>query len=143
MIYGMDTGYLVAAEVAEHPQHAAARARLATLMSQGDTIAIAPQVMAEFLHIVTDAKRFGQPLDMPAAIGLAEQWWQAREVSAVYPNDLATRQFLTWLRDHHLGRRRLLDTLLAATYWQANITAILTTNPADFGVFGCFQCVTP
>ena len=42
-----------------------------------------------------------------------------------------------------LGRKRLLDTLLAATYWQAGIQSLLTTNPADFGVFGTFRCITP
>jgi hypothetical protein len=37
----------------------------------------------------------------------------------------------------------LLDTLLAATYLQAGIQSLLTTNPADFGVFGVFVCITP
>ncbi|MGV2338984.1 MAG UNVERIFIED_CONTAM: hypothetical protein LVR18_41025 [Planctomycetaceae bacterium] len=61
----------------------------------------------------------------------------------VYAGDLATRQFLIWLRQHFLGRKRLLDTLLAATYWQAGVSSLLTTNPVDFTVFGCFHCVTP
>lgn len=143
MIHGLDTGFLVAAEVAEHPAHAAARARLAELIAAGDTVAIAPQILAEFLHVVTDAKRFGSPLEMPDAISLAEQWWTARDVVPVFPNDLATRQLLAWMRQHFLGRKRLLDTLLAATYWQAGISSLLTTNPSDFTVFGCFQCVTP
>jgi hypothetical protein len=36
-----------------------------------------------------------------------------------------------------------LDTLLAATYRQAGIDSLLTANPADFGVFGVFTCITP
>ena len=80
---------------------------------------------------------------MPAAIDLAEQWWTARDVVPVFPNDLTTRQFLAWMGQHFLGRKRLLDTLLAATYLQAGVTSILTTNPSDFAIFGCFQCVTP
>lgn len=143
MIHGIDTGFLVAVEVAEHPSHAAARTKLAELIASGDTLAIAPQIVAEFLHVVTDPKRFGSPLDMPAAIGLAEQWWTARDVVPVFPNDLAMRQQLAWMRQHFLGRKRLLDTLLAATYWQAGVTSLLTTNPNDFIIFGCFQCVTP
>ena len=142
MIHGIDTGFLVAAEVAEHPSHAAARTKLAELIASGDTLAIAPQIVAEFLHVVTDPKRFGSPLDMPAAIGLAEQWWTARDVVPVFPNDLAMRQQLAWMRQYFLGRKRLLDTLLAATYWQAGVSSLLTTNPKDFTIFGCFQCVT-
>ena len=143
MIHGLDTGFLVAAEVREHADHAAARDTLARLLSAGDLIAIAPQVLAEFIHIVTDPRRFAQPLDMTTARQLAEQWWTAREVVRVFPDDAATRQFLAWLQQFSLGRKRLLDTLLAATYRQAGIQSLLTTNQADFTVFGAFTCITP
>lgn len=143
MIHGLDTGFLVAIEVAEHPSNKTARAKMSALLSAGDTLAIAPQVIAEFLHIVTDSKRFVHPLDMPTAIGLAEQWWTAAEVTPIFPDDRAVSQFFAWLRQHSLGRKRLLDTSLAATYLQAGVTSILTTNPADFSVLSSFQCVTP
>lgn len=139
MIHGLDTGFLVAAEVTEHPAHAAARTKLAELVASGDMLAIAPQILAEFLHVVTDPKRFGSPLEMPAAISLAEQWWSARDVIPVFPNDLAMRQQLAWMRQHFLGRKRLLDTLLAATYWQAGVSSLLTTNPKDFTVCRLFS----
>jgi predicted nucleic acid-binding protein len=74
MIHGLDTGFLVAAEVREHADHVAARGTLARLLSAGDLIAMAPQVLAEFIHIVTDSRRFAQPLDLTAARQLAEQW---------------------------------------------------------------------
>jgi predicted nucleic acid-binding protein len=115
VIHGLDTGFLVTAEVSEHAEHAAARGALARLLAAGDLIAIAPQVLAEFIHVVTDPRRFTRPLDMPAALRLAEQWWTAREVTRVFPDEAATRQFLTWLQRFSLGRKRLLDTLLAAT----------------------------
>ncbi|MGH9938535.1 MAG: type II toxin-antitoxin system VapC family toxin, partial [Blastocatellia bacterium] len=142
-IHGLDTGFLVAAEVKERTDHAAARDTLSRLLAAGDLIAIAPQVLAEFIHIVTDPRRFTQPLDMTAAQQLAEQWWTAREVVRVFPDDAATRQFLAWLQQFSLGRKRLLDTLLAATYRQAGIQSILTTNHTDFAVFGVFNCITP
>jgi predicted nucleic acid-binding protein len=100
-------------------------------------------VLAEFIHIVTDPRRFAQPLDMTAAWQLAEAWWTAREVVRVFPDDSATRLFLAWLERYSLGRKRLLDTLLAATYRQAGILSLLTTNQADFVVFGVFTCITP
>jgi hypothetical protein len=61
----------------------------------------------------------------------------------VFPDEGATQQFLDWLKQYSLGRKRLLDTLLAATYHQAGITSLLTTNPADFAVFGVFRCISP
>ena len=60
MIHGIDTGILVAAEVAEHTDHVAARASLARLIAAGDSLALAPQVLAEFIHIVTDSRRFSK-----------------------------------------------------------------------------------
>jgi len=80
MIHGLDTGFLVAAEGKEHTDHAAAREILSRLLAAGEFIAIAPQVLAEFIHIVTDPRRFTQPLDMTAR-QLAEQRWTAREGS--------------------------------------------------------------
>lgn len=143
MIYGVDTGFLVAAEVTEHVDHLAARAKLAELSVAGDELAIAPQVLAEFIHVVTDPRRFSQPLEISVAVNLAEQWWTARDARQVFPTDAAMRQFLEWMRQHSLGRKRLLDTLLAATFRSAEVAAVLTTNPHDFAIFGCFQCVTP
>ncbi len=143
MIHGLDTGFLVAAEVVEHTSHVDARAILARLVAAGDSFAITPQVLAEFIHVVSDSRRFSQPLSVADAIRLADEWWTARDVTMIFPDDGATRQFLGWLREHSLGRKRLLDTLLAATYRQAGISSILTTNPSDFATFGGLTCVVP
>jgi len=141
MIHGLDTGFLVAAEVAEHARHSDARQVLAGFVAAGDRFALAPQVLAEFIHIVTDPRRFTQPLSIDDARDLAERWWTAAEVDHVYPNDAATQQFLAWLQQFSLGRKRLLDTLLASTYHAAGVRSLLTTNLADFTVFAVFNCV--
>ena len=65
------------------------------------------------------------------------------DVARVFPNEAATSQFLAWLQQYSLGRKRLLDTLLAATYKEAGILSLLTTNTADSTVFGVFGCITP
>ena len=39
VIRGLDTGFLVAAEVVEHPEHMAARDKLAQMVNAGDLIA--------------------------------------------------------------------------------------------------------
>ena len=106
-------------------------------------MALAPQVLAEFIHVVTDPRRFTQPLEMGEARRLADQWWTARDVDQVFPDNAAVRLFLDWLEQHRLGRKRLLDTLLASTYRIANIDSILTTNPHDFAVLGGFTCIVP
>ena len=73
MIHGLDTGMLVALEHSEHQDHVAARQTFARLIAAGDFVALAPQVLAEFMHVVTDARRFITPLHMKATNQLAQQ----------------------------------------------------------------------
>ena len=142
MRHGLDTGFLVAVEVACHNEHAAARAVAETLRQNGDRFAIAPQVVAEFVHVVTDPRRFSAPLTMERAPDRGELWWDSEDVDRVSPDEGTVTWFLTAMASHQLGRKRVLDTLLAGTYRTAGITSILTLNPADFAVFGEFACVT-
>ena len=58
----------------------------------------------------------------------------------VFPDSAASRQFFAWLQ-RFPPRKRLLDTPSAATYAQAGILSLLTTNPADYAVFGVFTTV--
>lgn len=143
MIHGLDTSFLVALELAEHSDNVAAKATFARLVAQNDQFALAPQVLAEFLHVATDARRLITPLTMTEAHRLAEQWWTAIEVKQIFPDDAATRLFLKWIDQYSLGRKRLIDTLLAATFRIDGISSILTLNPSDFAVFGGFTCIIP
>jgi predicted nucleic acid-binding protein len=143
VIHGVDTSFLVSVEVAGHADHARARELLGQAIDAGDGLALAPQVLAEFIDVVTDARRFAKPLSVPEARDRAERWWRAREVVAAFPAEQAVPLFLAWLREHGLGRKRLLDTLLAATYFSNGIASILTTNARDFRVFGCFVVRQP
>jgi predicted nucleic acid-binding protein len=100
MNYGLDTSFLVAAEIVEHPEHSAARKTISRLLANGDGIAIAPRVLAEFIHVASDSRRFAQPLDVNTARQLALQWWTARSIVRVYPDDRAVVRFLDWLQVH-------------------------------------------
>lgn len=142
MLHGVDTTFLVQAEVADHTEHHRARTLLDGILDAGDSLAIAPQVLAEFIHIVTDDRRFQRPLLIAAALERAQLWWHAPEVVQVFPDARATRLFLKWMKDHRLGRKRILDTQLAATYHEAGIRSILSSNARDYRVFGCFDILS-
>lgn len=140
---GLDTTFLVQVDVAGHPGHRAARSVLDRMLTDGDQLVLAPQVLAEFVHVATDPKRFTEPLSVEAAVQRAEGWWGAAEVRQVAPDDAAVRLFLTWMAEHRLGRKRLLDTLLAATYRSAGVRSIVSSNARDFAVYGCFDVIVP
>jgi len=141
MTHGIDTDFLVAVEIRDHPSHQQADHLLKGLLAGGHDFAVAPQTLAEFIHIVTDSKRMPHPLTMAEAVSRAEHWWQAAEVRRVFPDGECVTDFLGWLGRHRLGRKRLLDTLLAATYQRAGIRHLLSNNEKDFRVFGCFEIV--
>jgi predicted nucleic acid-binding protein len=139
-LHGIDTTFLVQVEVREVPGHEAARDWLdQALAKHPQPLALAPQVLTEFVHVVTDPRRFAAPLSMEEALAKAQGWWEACEVKLIYPSLDSTRLALLWLRQHRLGRKRLLDTQLAATYYAAGITRLLTLNMSDFEVFGVFH----
>jgi predicted nucleic acid-binding protein len=139
--HGADTSFLVAVEIQEHARHAAAFSILEKLLAQKDRIGVTPQVLAEFIHIVTDARRFQQPISMELALEKSERWWNAAETDQVMPSSQAVSRLHDWMRRYQLGRKRVLDTLLAATFREAGITSLLTLDAADFAIFGEFVCV--
>lgn len=142
MTHGIDTDFLVAVEIRDHPFHRAADALLQSLLADGHDIAVVPQTLAEFIHMVTDSRRMPQPLGMAEATSRAEHWWQAAEVVRVFPDGQAVSDFLGWLRRHQLGRKRLLDTLLASSFHQAGVKRLITNNERDYVAFGVFELVS-
>lgn len=141
MTYGIDTDFLVAIEITDHPFHKQADVLLQTLLAADHDFALAPQTLAEFIHIVTDARRMPEPLTMTDAITRAELWWQSKEVIRVFPDGHGVTDFFAWLRQHQLGRKRLLDTLLAASFCSAKVNKIITNNGRDYKVLGIFEII--
>ena len=135
MTYGLDTTFLVQVDVADHPRHEAARELRDRLLGEGHGFALAPQVIAEYLHIVTDPARFEQPTSMAVALRHTRMWWDAVEVTRVVPGGEAVERLHQLMEQHSLGRKRILDTLLAATYAAAGITVIISSNGRDFRRF--------
>jgi predicted nucleic acid-binding protein len=142
-VIGVDTSYLVALAVREHSSHQACWQLFeAEIVGRTASMAIAPQVLAEFCHVVTDPRRFERPLDMAAALELSEEWWNAEECRAVVVDAEVGALFLTWMHEFGLGRKRLLDTLLAASYYRAGVRRLATTDWRDFARYGVFEIET-
>jgi hypothetical protein len=59
------------------------------------------------------------------------------------PESPAIPQWLEWMRAYRLGRKRTLDSQLAATLTTAGIRRLLTLNPDDFRIFGAFELLVP
>lgn len=136
---GLDTTVLVAHEIEEAPGHASIRASVTHLVEvEGERFALAPQILQEFLHVSTDPQRFQRPLAVEEALKRANFWWRAVETIHCFGDDRVTDCFLDWMAEHRLGRKRVLDTFLAALYHTRGIQRLATANRDDFAVFGVF-----
>ena len=70
-------------------------------------------------------------------------WWESRETRQIFPNSESMRLFSAWMTRMKLGRKRIPDTMLAATYLSNEIPSIITSNIRDFDVFGAFEVIVP
>lgn len=138
---GVDTPLLVAQALEEHPNHQRANAIIDHLLSENRFLAICPAVTEEFLHMMTDARRFEHPLSIGAALDIIKTWMNGRETVLLTPTQTSWRLQQDWIREHRLGRKRIHDTGIASTYHHYSIETIVTGNPRDYGIFGCFKII--
>jgi len=140
-LIGVDTPFLVAHTLLEHPEHRQARELAERLLQKNHLFAICPTVIDEFVHVVTDARRFEQPIKIGEALEIAQDWVNSRETVNLFPCERSTCLHLHWLRDHRLGRKRINDTRIASIYHHHGIRKLLTSNVRDYTVFGCFEVI--
>ncbi len=140
-LVGVDTPFLVAHTVVEHPEHSEALKVCERLLEKNGLLALCPTVIDEFIHVVTDAKRFERPLEVAEALEVAEDWLNSRETVSLFPCEQSSRLQLHWLRTHRLGRKRINDTRIASIYYQNGAHTLLTSNVRDYTVFDCFKII--
>jgi predicted nucleic acid-binding protein len=139
-VIGVDTSFLVSLTVEGHTSHNACWELFdGEIVGKSASMAITAQVLTEFCHVITDARRFERPLEMTAALVLCEQWWHAEESRVVVADAEVGAVWLVWMRELRLGRKRLLDTMLAATYYRAGVRRLASTNWRDFASYGVFE----
>lgn len=136
---GVDSSILIAYELAEHAEHSTVKTLLDEVMQRGEKLALCESCIAEFVHIATDPRRFEHPLGMQHALERAAWWIEAVETEWLAADDETVLSALNWMNQHHLGRKRVVDTFTAATFANAGVTLIATLNPGDFRVFDLFD----
>jgi predicted nucleic acid-binding protein len=140
---GLDCNILVRLAIADHPAHAKTLAVVQAEIQQGTKLVFPSLIVTEFLHVVTDERRFAPPLAMPEALDWLEDFLANPAVSLLEANQASTHQTLQWMRQFKLGRKRILDTNFAAVLYVSGVGRLLTSNPSDFKVFGILKTVTP
>jgi predicted nucleic acid-binding protein len=140
---GLDCNILVQLAFADHAANAKTIAAVQTETQNGEKLVFPSLVVAEFLHVATDARRFAPPLTMAEALDWIEEFLKNPAVGLLEPSQASMDQTLCWMRQFNLGRKRILDTQLAAILHSNGVRRLLTSNPADFAVFSVLETVTP
>ena len=140
---GLDCNILVQLALRDHPANAATIAAVQAEVKRGNRLVFPSLVIDEFLHVITDARRFNPPLTMIEALDWVESFLANPAVGLLEPTPESLRQTLEWMRKFNLGRKRILDTHLAAVFYAAGVRRLFTANAADFAVFKVFEIITP
>jgi predicted nucleic acid-binding protein len=144
VIIGIDTDALVHWAMQGATHHRAVRRFIDTeVAKRGSRLGLTPQVLHEALHVCTDRRRFENPLEMTAAISLLRDLWDGKETVRVSPAATTFHRTLELLESLGLGRKRILDTALAATLEAAGIKRLATLNAQDFRIFSFLEVVDP
>jgi predicted nucleic acid-binding protein len=138
---GLDCNILVQLALADHPGNTTAVAAVQAEAQQGRRLVFPSLVATEFLHVVTDERRFSPPLSMTGALHWIEGFLANPTVTLLEPSASSFQQTLVWMRQFKLGRKRILDTHLAAILHSAGVRRLITSNPKDFSVFGVFETI--
>jgi predicted nucleic acid-binding protein len=142
VILGVDTDVLVSWTMAGSPRHAAVRQFVEReVKEEGGLLGVTPQVLHEFLHVVTDPRRFENPLLMPLALRVARSLWNSEETVQILPTAEVVPRTLELMHHLRLGRKRILDTALAATLESAKVRRLTTLNRGDFEIFPFIETV--
>ncbi|MCU0290506.1 MAG: hypothetical protein MUF10_00735 [Thermoanaerobaculaceae bacterium] len=82
-------------------------------------------------------------MPMKRALELVGDLWAAPEVVRIVPGPEMLPRTLELMRNLRLGRKRILDTALAATIEIAGVRRLATLNPRDYKLFPFIETVVP
>jgi predicted nucleic acid-binding protein len=140
---GLDCNILVQLALADHPANAATIVAVQAEVQQGHQLVFPSLIVTEFLHVVTDERRFVPPLTMIEATTWIEEFLANPGVRLLEPTEGSLQQTFQWMRQFKLGRKRILDTHLAAVLHTNGVRRLLTSNAGDFTVFKALEVITP
>jgi predicted nucleic acid-binding protein len=137
----VDTNVLVYATRPSTPQHAVASAALARLEGEGSTLWVSPQILREYLAVVTRPQASAPALSMATAIADVQTFRATFEVAEDSPTVLD--RLCDLLIAHSGSGRQVHDANVVATMLEHGVCRLLTFNAADFRRFAPIIDIEP
>jgi predicted nucleic acid-binding protein len=140
----LDTNVLIYAHLPAMAQHTGVRRAVLEQLRNPDVISVVtPLILHEFVHVVTDERRFDPPVGMAEALAVSRLYLEHSNVECVPTDAAAVALALELMERHRLGCKRVADSLIAASLLNAGTFEILTCNAAHFAVFEGLHAVDP
>ena len=144
MIFALDTDALVHWQMAGTEHHDGTRTFIEEVVrTDGARLGLTAQVLHEFLHVTTDHRRFSRPMTMSQALQRTRELWSDPECERLLPGAEVVSRTLTLIEKYNLGRKRILDTALAATLESVKVSRLITLNGRDFKIFPFIEVINP
>lgn len=140
----VDTNILVYARIADFPEHAPTRRALeAALADPQGRVVLTVEILHEVLHVITDGRRFGNPLSMTDAVEFVRGYMGRANIAVLPAEEVDLANALSLVEEFRLGRGRLADAMLAAIARRHGIRRLMTHNARDFAVFPFLEVIDP
>lgn len=120
----IDTNVLIYSTVASNPWHTNARQWLADLQGAGHPLCVSPQIVREFLVVLTRGEVFSHTLNTFAAL---------RPSLVILPETLqALERLLSLVRHYDVRGKAIHDAQIVANMLVHGVTHLMTYNESDF-----------
>lgn len=144
MRIGLDTSVLICAHLAGLERHETAREYLTEYLGRPDiTFVVTALVLHEWVHVVTDARRFDPPVTMAEAVEIASGYLHRTNVECLPVDEESFLLACRFLTRYRLGRKRIADSLLAATLLSHGVSWLTTFDVKDFSVYSDLKIIEP
>lgn len=132
---GLDSCFLIDLYWEDSPRHAAVLKKFNEIAASGQDVCVYYNCFNEFIHVITDKKRFENAFSMEEALSVVDEWRDLENVKILFPDEQSFGRTVAWLSVYKLGRNRLNDTNMAESYVHSGVSSVITANPKDFEIF--------
>lgn len=141
---GVDTNVLIYAHMPALPQHEVVRSYLLDQLAQDDvTLVVTPGILHELVHVITDGRRFDPPVAIKDALAVARGYLDRANVECLSVDESSLISTFELMERYQLGRKRIADTLFAASLLNGGVRELITCNLDDFRIFEALTLLDP
>jgi len=138
----VDTNVMVYAADTNSPFHVACRQLIKQGIKDEVSLCVSPQVLFEFLAVITSPKRVVKPLKLDKAINEINKYLGYKNIKKIYPKNDVIKKTLELCKKYNIKGQEIFDVQIIATMLSNNVTTIYTYDKNHFERFKEIEILT-